>query len=336
MALLGSKKDEKGALDPFREESVSRSGELSSLLGKGSEFDGKLAFEGQVRIDGKFSGQISTKDVLVIAEGARVNAEVTAGTVIIHGQFEGNVRAAQLIELKTPARVKGTLEAPALAMDKGVIFEGSCKMENLKGRGAVHRASQSKRASSGSREAHRGPPLPAHGTGVAALIWEQHSPSSPVRRPRHPRMREPRPAPSRGARACRSRCRRAGRRASGWRTASRPDLPEPRCCGSTAGRTKRTPSPPPPSCARSSRRSLGPGHLAKVREETAEGWSLLYFEVVASPPDGGAPRKSQPAVLGAKAVDDDFYLCASLPGAKPADVEAVAEACRELTVRAAP
>lgn len=82
--------------------------------------------------------------------------------------------------------------------------------------------------------------------------------------------------------------------------------------------------------------SLGPGHLAKIREETAEGWSLLYFEVVASPPDAGAPRKAQPAVLGAKAVDDDLYLCASLPGAKPADVEAVARACRELTVRAAP
>ncbi len=133
MALLGSKKDEKGLLAPFQEERVSRSGELSSLLGKGSEFEGKLAFEGQVRIDGKFSGQISTKDVLVIAEGARVNAEISAGTVIIHGTFEGNVHASQGVELKTPARVKGTIETPALAIDKGVIFEGSTKMENLKG-----------------------------------------------------------------------------------------------------------------------------------------------------------------------------------------------------------
>src|SRR5690606_30029601 len=135
MALLGTKKEEKGSLVPFQEERVSRAGELSSLLGKGSEFEGKLAFEGQVRIDGKFSGQISTKDVLVIAEGARVNAEVSAGTVIIHGTFEGNVHASQAVELKTPARVKGTIETPALAIDKGVIFEGSTKMENLKGGG---------------------------------------------------------------------------------------------------------------------------------------------------------------------------------------------------------
>jgi cytoskeletal protein CcmA (bactofilin family) len=134
MALLGTKKDEKtgtNTIPPYREDAVSRPGELSSLLGKGSEFEGKLAFEGQVRIDGKFTGTISTKDVLVIAEGARVSAEVTAGTVIIHGVFEGNIRAAQLVEMKTPGRVKGTIEAPSIAIDRGVMFEGSTKMENL-------------------------------------------------------------------------------------------------------------------------------------------------------------------------------------------------------------
>ncbi|MCI0569540.1 MAG: polymer-forming cytoskeletal protein [Myxococcaceae bacterium] len=132
MALIGTKKEEKATtMPPIREEHVSRPGELSSLLGKGSEFEGKLAFEGQVRIDGKFNGHIATKDTLVIAEGARVNAEVQAGTVIIHGVFEGNIKAAQLVEMKTPAKVKGTVESPAIAIDRGVVFEGSCKMENI-------------------------------------------------------------------------------------------------------------------------------------------------------------------------------------------------------------
>jgi cytoskeletal protein CcmA (bactofilin family) len=111
---------------------VVRGGEVHTLLGKGSEFEGKLTFEGQVRIDGKFSGQIFTKDTLVIGEGARVNAEINAGTVIINGVVEGNVRATQLIELHPPGRMKGNLEAPSLSMDKGVIFEGTCKMEGGK------------------------------------------------------------------------------------------------------------------------------------------------------------------------------------------------------------
>jgi len=100
---------------------VVRGGDVHTLLGKGSEFDGKLTFEGQVRIDGKFSGQIFTKDTLVIGEGARVNAEINAGTVVVNGQVEGH----------NPGRVKGNLETPSLSIDKGVMFEGACKMESM-------------------------------------------------------------------------------------------------------------------------------------------------------------------------------------------------------------
>ncbi|EPX64048.1 hypothetical protein D187_005181 [Cystobacter fuscus DSM 2262] len=142
MALLG-KKEEKinvpllGGGSSKEDFVATRPGEVHTLLGKGSEFEGKLTFEGQVRIDGKFNGQIITKDVLVVGEGARVQAEITAGTVIINGTVEGNVRATQLIELHAPARVKGNIESPALTMERGVIFEGSSKMENIGAKGAT-------------------------------------------------------------------------------------------------------------------------------------------------------------------------------------------------------
>ena len=96
MALLGKKEEKTNVplLGRREDESVAtRPGEVHTLLGKGSEFEGKLTFEGQVRIDGKFNGQIITKDVLVIGDGARVKAEINAGTVIINGTVEGNVRA---------------------------------------------------------------------------------------------------------------------------------------------------------------------------------------------------------------------------------------------------
>ena len=133
MALFGAdKKDSSGQPARTTEANVSvRAGEVHTLLGKGSEFEGKLSFEGQVRIDGRYSGQISTKDTLVIGEGAKVNAEIQAGTVIVNGQVEGNIKATVMVELHPPARVKGSIETPALSMDKGVIFEGSCKMESL-------------------------------------------------------------------------------------------------------------------------------------------------------------------------------------------------------------
>ena len=105
-------------------------GEINTLLGKGSEFDGKLTFEGTVRIDGRFTGTIVTNDTLVVGEGARVSAEVNCGTIIVHGEVTGNIRAAVGVELHQPARVLGNIETPALMVARGVIFEGQCKMEN--------------------------------------------------------------------------------------------------------------------------------------------------------------------------------------------------------------
>ncbi len=105
--------------------------DLNALLGKGSEFEGKLTFEGTVRIDGKFTGSVNTSDVLVVGEGAKLNAEVTCGTIIVHGEVNGNIRAKSAIELHHPAKVRGNIETPSLMIEKGVIFEGQARMENL-------------------------------------------------------------------------------------------------------------------------------------------------------------------------------------------------------------
>jgi cytoskeletal protein CcmA (bactofilin family) len=102
--------------------------DLNALLGRGSEFDGKLTFEGTVRIDGRFTGTIVTSDTLVVGEGAHVSAEVRCGTVVIHGEVEGNIHAKNGVELHPPARVRGNLETPSLTIAKGVVFDGQCKM----------------------------------------------------------------------------------------------------------------------------------------------------------------------------------------------------------------
>jgi cytoskeletal protein CcmA (bactofilin family) len=106
-------------------------GEITTLLGRGSEFEGKLTFEGTVRIDGKLSGEIFSEDVLVVGEGAMVNAEIDVGVIIVEGSVTGNIRAKRAVELHAPARVKGNIETPSLYIDKGVMFEGFAKMENL-------------------------------------------------------------------------------------------------------------------------------------------------------------------------------------------------------------
>lgn len=105
------------------------SNEVTALLGRGTRFEGKLHFEGQVRIDGFFRGEILSDDTLVVGEGAVVDGDVLAGTVIIRGgQVNANVRAIRAIELHVPAEVNGNLQAPEIFMDKGVRFTGNCTM----------------------------------------------------------------------------------------------------------------------------------------------------------------------------------------------------------------
>jgi cytoskeletal protein CcmA (bactofilin family) len=106
-------------------------GEINTLLGRGSEFEGKLTFEGTVRIDGKLSGEIFSEDVLVVGEGATVSAEIDVGVIIVEGNVTGNIKAKRAVELHAPARVKGNIETPSLYIDKGVLFEGNCKMEGI-------------------------------------------------------------------------------------------------------------------------------------------------------------------------------------------------------------
>lgn len=104
-------------------------GEITTLLGRGATFEGKLTFEGTVRIDGRFKGEVFTDDTLVIGEGAHVEAQIDVGEVIIQGTVVGNVTAKRSIEIHAPGRVKGDLHTPSLQVDKGVIFEGRSFME---------------------------------------------------------------------------------------------------------------------------------------------------------------------------------------------------------------
>lgn len=104
-------------------------GELRALLGRGTQFQGKLIFEGRIRIDGDFTGDIFSNDVLIIGEDAEIRANVEVGTLIVRGgSLWGNIKATQLVEIYSPARVFGDIYSPQLFLDKGVVFEGNCSM----------------------------------------------------------------------------------------------------------------------------------------------------------------------------------------------------------------
>jgi cytoskeletal protein CcmA (bactofilin family) len=98
------------------------------LLGEGAEFEGRLKFRGTVRIDALFKGSIITNDVLVVGEHARIDADITCGTVIVHGQVNGDISASSGVELLRTARVHGSVKTPSLRLDKGAVLDGGVRM----------------------------------------------------------------------------------------------------------------------------------------------------------------------------------------------------------------
>ena len=105
---------------------------VHTILGPESTFEGKLSFEGTVRIDGVYKGEIVTTDTLIIGQSARVEGKIKVGSVIVNGEVHGNVIASQLVELKSPARWYGNIETPQLMIERGVVFQGSCQMDSSK------------------------------------------------------------------------------------------------------------------------------------------------------------------------------------------------------------
>src|SRR3979411_110265 len=99
-------------------------GSSDLLLGAGAEFEGKLTFKGTVRIDAKFKGSIVTNDVLVVGEHARIDAEITCGTVVVQGEVNGNIKAKSAVELPRSARVRGNVETSSLVVEKGAYLQG--------------------------------------------------------------------------------------------------------------------------------------------------------------------------------------------------------------------
>ncbi len=108
-----------------------RSG-VSAFLDEGSEIEGKYTFSGTALLNGKFKGEISSNDTLIIGEKAVVNATIRAGVVQISGEVVGSLQASERVEMKKTARVFGDVEAPVVVIEEGVLFEGHCRMTKTK------------------------------------------------------------------------------------------------------------------------------------------------------------------------------------------------------------
>ena len=104
--------------------------QVNGMIGKNSEFEGKLSFTGAVRIDGRFKGEITAGDTVIVGESGVLEANVHVSNIVVKGEVRGDVFAKKRIELQAPGKVYGNIQAPIVTMEQGVILEGSCRMKD--------------------------------------------------------------------------------------------------------------------------------------------------------------------------------------------------------------
>lgn len=93
--------------------------------------EGNLAFNSPVnlKINGRFKGELRTKGNLIIGETADVNARTIDGeNIMISGKVKGNIKCSKRLELSSSAQVIGDVQSPLLIVNEGAVLRGDCQV----------------------------------------------------------------------------------------------------------------------------------------------------------------------------------------------------------------
>ncbi|MDQ6958732.1 MAG: polymer-forming cytoskeletal protein [Mariprofundaceae bacterium] len=101
---------------------------IDTLIGEHSHFNGELSFEGAVRIDGKFEGNIrsTNEGTLIVSEEAQIIGEVDVPNLLLHGTVRGNVRATKSLKIGPTGRLNGDVEYSIVSLAEGAAVNGRC------------------------------------------------------------------------------------------------------------------------------------------------------------------------------------------------------------------
>ena len=111
-----------------------------NLISLGTDITGDIKSNGDIRIDGSLTGNLSTKGKVVIGTTGKVKGEVFCKNSEVAGIIEGKINVGQLLNLKASSKIYGDILTSKLSIEPGAVFSGNCNMrdtENTGGTGLV-------------------------------------------------------------------------------------------------------------------------------------------------------------------------------------------------------
>lgn len=107
--------------------------EINAFLGTGTSYEGRLVFQGSVRMDGEFSGEVCSEGTLIVGKDARLNGTFQVGQMIISGTVDGDLAVSGKLVLHGTAKVGGSMRAGMLVVEEGAKLDGHIEMGGREG-----------------------------------------------------------------------------------------------------------------------------------------------------------------------------------------------------------
>lgn len=104
------------------------SGELNTIIGRGSVIEGTLTVQSSLRVDGKIIGTVQVADSLIVGKDGEIEGEVRVKNAVIGGKVKNKIIATGKVVLEAKSLVYGEVKTSRLVIDEGAVFEGRCVM----------------------------------------------------------------------------------------------------------------------------------------------------------------------------------------------------------------
>lgn len=100
----------------------------SNTIGKGTFLEGNVETYGNIRIEGKVTGNVKSKSKVALGPSSFVQGNVMAQNADLEGEVKGRIEVSELLVLKATAVIHGDIVTGKLVVEPGAVFNGTCKM----------------------------------------------------------------------------------------------------------------------------------------------------------------------------------------------------------------
>lgn len=99
-----------------------------NLISSGTVIEGQIHCKGDIRVDGKVLGKISSKSKIVVGTTGEVDGDISCQHADVFGKYQGNMQVREILFMKSGCNVNGDVQTGKLVVEAGANFSGHCNM----------------------------------------------------------------------------------------------------------------------------------------------------------------------------------------------------------------